>query len=126
MTNRARSSIAADLAVAPVTSVHDRAYTLLHQTLSERHSGLARPLLGEPQLARAYRVAGITVHLARQQLEATQLVVRRPEAAAFPVSAEAPRRRGHRDTGRWLEAVVLIDDGTHLRDFSCGEVRATR
>ena len=103
--------------VETVIPLYHRVYTALRQQLLEGRHPPARPMPGEPQLARTFGVARVTVRRALQQLEAEGLVVRRASRGTFATSAASPAEARANISGL-LENLVTVGRGTQARLLS--------
>lgn len=107
--------------VDSVVPLYHRVYTALRQQLLEGRYPPARPMPGEPQLARTFGVARVTVRRALQQLEAEGLVVRQASRGTFATASASPAEARANISGL-LENLVTVGQGTRARLLSFDNV----
>lgn len=109
------------LTVVSVVPLYHQVYTALRQQLLEGRHPPARPMPGEPQLARSFGVARVTVRRALQQLEAEGLVTRQASRGTF-ASANAATTGSRANISGLLENLLQVGRGTRARLVFFGAV----
>lgn len=107
----------APVTVDAVVPLYHRVYTALRQQLLEGRHVAGEALPGEPQLARHYGVARVTIRRALQQLEAEGLVVRHASRGTYPADA-ATIAEPRANISGLLENLITVGRGTAARLLS--------